>query len=154
MSSTKIIAIDEVPERLALAKELGATHTITHGSGTVAELKELTKDMLDFSVEATDGANLVAEAIEALGIRGTCAMVGGAKITETVKYNFADVLLKGKRIIGAMGGGGQSPMFLEDLIQLQLEGRVGPVLRTFVDDTLGIAIRHLSWSASTARDSS
>ena len=39
-------------------------------------------------------------------------------------------------------------------VQLQEEGRVGPVLRTFVDDTLGIAIRHLSWSASTARDSS
>ena len=39
-------------------------------------------------------------------------------------------------------------------VQLQQEGRVGPVLRTFVDDTLGIAIRHLSYSASTARDTS
>ena len=40
--ATTIIAIDEVPERLALARELGATHTLEHGSGTVAELKELT----------------------------------------------------------------------------------------------------------------
>ena len=38
-------------------------------------------------------------------------------------------------------------------IQLQREGRVGPVLRTVVDDTLGIAIHHLSFSAATARDS-
>jgi hypothetical protein len=38
-------------------------------------------------------------------------------------------------------------------MQLQHEGRVGPVLRTLVDDTLGIAIRHLSFSPSATRDS-
>ena len=38
-------------------------------------------------------------------------------------------------------------------MQLQHEGRVGPVLRTHVDDTLGIAIRHLSFSPTAARDS-
>jgi aryl-alcohol dehydrogenase len=121
--ATRIIAIDEAPERLALARELGATDTLEHGPDTVGELKELTGDQLDFSIEATDGANLVSEAIDALGIRGTCAMVGGAKMTATVTYNHPDVLLKGKRIIGAMGGGGQSPMFLEDLMVLQRDGR-------------------------------
>ncbi|HEX7977322.1 MAG TPA: carboxypeptidase-like regulatory domain-containing protein [Gemmatimonadaceae bacterium] len=38
-------------------------------------------------------------------------------------------------------------------MQLQHEGRVGPVLRTRVDDTLGIAIRHLSFSKLSARAS-
>jgi hypothetical protein len=37
-------------------------------------------------------------------------------------------------------------------VQLQHEGRVGPVLRTLVDDTLGIAIRYLSYARSAARD--
>ena len=37
-------------------------------------------------------------------------------------------------------------------MQLQHEGRVGPVLRAHVGDTLGIAIRHLSLSSSAARD--
>jgi hypothetical protein len=36
-------------------------------------------------------------------------------------------------------------------MQLQREGRVGPVIRTMVDDTLGIAIRHLSFSAGPAQ---
>ena len=121
--ATTIIAIDAVPERLALARELGATHTLEHGPGIVAELKAMTGEHLDFSVEATDGSNLVAEAVEALGIRGTCAMVGGAKLTESVTFNHPDVLLKGKRIMGVMGGGGQSPMFLESLMQLQRDGR-------------------------------
>ena len=35
-------------------------------------------------------------------------------------------------------------------MQLRHEGRAGPVLRTVVDDTLGIAIRHLSFSPSAA----
>jgi aryl-alcohol dehydrogenase len=118
-----IIVVDEVPARLVLARELGATHTIEHGAGTVAELKELTHGGLDYCIEATDGSNLVAEAVEALGILGTCAMVGGAKATATVKVNHPDVLLNGKRLIGVMGGGGQTPEFLVSLMELQRDGR-------------------------------
>ena len=36
-------------------------------------------------------------------------------------------------------------------LQLQEQGRAGPVLRMQVDDTLGLAVRHLSFSASGAR---
>lgn len=121
--ATRIIAVDKIPGRLALARELGATHGVEHGADTVAELKELTGGHLDYAVEATDGANLVGEAITALGPRGTCAMVGGAKMTATVKYNHPDVLMQGKHIIGVMGGGGHTPHFLESLMELQLQGR-------------------------------
>jgi len=121
--ATRIIAVDKVPERLALARALGATHSYEHGKDTVAEIKELTGDQLDYSVEATDGSNLVGEAIAALGARGTCAMVGGAKMTASVTYNHPDVLMHGKHIIGVMGGGGQTPRFLESLMELQLQGR-------------------------------
>jgi hypothetical protein len=36
-------------------------------------------------------------------------------------------------------------------LQLQHKGRTGPVLRALVDDTLGIAVRHLSFSTSAPR---
>jgi Uncharacterized conserved protein len=36
-------------------------------------------------------------------------------------------------------------------LQLQSEGRAGPVIRTQVDDTLGVTVQHLSFSMSTAR---
>jgi hypothetical protein len=36
-------------------------------------------------------------------------------------------------------------------LQLQSDGRAGPALRTQVDDTLGVAVRHLSFSMSDAR---
>ncbi len=120
---TRIIAIDKVTGRLALARELGATDTLEHGPETVAQLKEMTREQLDYSMESTDGSNLVAEAVASLGVRGTCAMVGGAKMTASVTFNHPDVLLHGKRIIGVMGGGGQTPMFLESLMELQRDGR-------------------------------
>jgi aryl-alcohol dehydrogenase len=121
--AVRIVAIDEVPERLALARELGATDTIVHGAGTVPELKAMFGEHLDFTVEATDGSNLVSEAVTALGIRGTCAMVGGAAPTATVKLNHPDVLMHGKRLVGVMGGGGQTPEFLVSLMELQRDGR-------------------------------
>lgn len=89
----------------------------------MADVIQLTKGALDYSIEATDGSNLVAEAVAALGIRGTCAMVGGAKMTAKVKVSHPDVLLRGKRIIGVMGGGGQTPGFLVSLMELQRDGR-------------------------------
>src|SRR5260221_3868146 len=39
-------------------------------------------------------------------------------------------------------------------MQLQPMGRTGPVIRALVNDTLGIAVRHLSFDASTARPAS
>jgi aryl-alcohol dehydrogenase len=121
--ATKIIAIDKEPSRLALARELGATHSIEHNAATAAELKAVVGEHLDFSIEATDGANLVEEAVTALGFRGTCAMVGGAKLTENIKAKHGDVLTHGKRIIGVMGGGGQTPEFLQSLMDLHIQGR-------------------------------
>jgi aryl-alcohol dehydrogenase len=140
--ATRIIAVDKAPQRLALAQELGATHCLEHGADTAAEIKELVGDRLDYAIEATNGSNLVDEAITALGTRGTCAMVGGAKMTASVKFNHPDVLMHGKRVIGVMGGGGQTPEFLEALMELQLQGRfpVEKLMRTYAFSDINQAI--------------
>jgi aryl-alcohol dehydrogenase len=74
--ATTIVAIDKVPGRLALARELGATHTLEHGADTAPELKALSGGHLDYAIESTDGSNLVGEAIAALG-RGASAPWSG-----------------------------------------------------------------------------
>jgi hypothetical protein len=51
------------------------------------------------------------------------------------------------RVCGVPTGGWLS-------MQLQHAGRVGPVLRTLVNDTLGLAVRHLSFSPPSARPAS
>lgn len=121
--ATTIIAVDKSPARLALARDLGATHAIEGGGDAVAQIKELTGDRLDYAVEATDGANLVAQAVEALGTLGTCALVGGAKVTASVKLQHGDMLQAGKRLVSVLGGGGTTPDFLLAIMNLQAQGR-------------------------------
>lgn len=121
--ATKIIAIDKVKERLTLARELGATHGLEYGPEAVAQLKELTGGRLTYAIESTPGANLVAEAVAALGSRGTCLMIGGAKPTAKVTVNHSDVLLHGKRVVGTLGGSGPTVQFLESMMELELLGR-------------------------------
>jgi aryl-alcohol dehydrogenase len=50
-------------------------------------------------------------------------MVGGGRPTDEVRLNHSDMLQQGKTLTGVMGGGGQTPFFLQALMQLQAQGR-------------------------------
>lgn len=120
--ATTIIAVDTNPARLALARELGATHAVG-GDRAVEEIRDIADGALDYAMETTDGANLVADAVQALGIRGVCAVVGGAKATAKITVPHEDLLLSGKTVRGIMGGGGTTPDFHLALMRLQAQGR-------------------------------
>jgi len=120
--ATTIIVIDRNQARLELARELGATHTIA-GDHPVEEIQNITNCALDYAVEATNGANMVADAVQALGICGVCAVVGGAKASARINVLHEDLLLSGKTVRGIMGGGGITPDFHLALMQLQAQGR-------------------------------
>ena len=120
--ATTIIAVDTNPTRLALARELGATHVVS-ADRAVEEIRDITDGALDYAMEATDGVNLVADAVQALGIRGICAVVGGAKATAKITVPHEDLLLSGKTVRGIMGGGGTTPDFHLALMRLQAQGR-------------------------------
>ncbi len=121
--ATTIIAVDKRPDRLALARELGATHVVEGGSAAVVEIRDITSGGADYAIEATVGANLVAEACHALARLGVCAMVGAAKPTALVKLSHPEMLMEGKTLTGVMGGGGQTPTFHIALMRLQAQGR-------------------------------
>jgi aryl-alcohol dehydrogenase len=120
---TTIIAVDKAKHRLALARDLGAIHTLPADGRVVEAIRDLTGGGVDYAIESTNGANLVGEACAALGLLGVCAMVGGAKPTAQISLNHPDMLLHGKRLMGIMGGGGQTPDFQLALMRLQAEGR-------------------------------
>jgi aryl-alcohol dehydrogenase len=136
-----VIAVDQVEARLDLARRLGATHTLIYGQTTAAEIKDITGGGADYSVECTNGANLVTPAVECLGILGTSAVVGGSKPTAEVTLNHSDVEQHGKRIVGVLGGGGQ-PAFLQALMRLQAQGRfpVEQLVRTYAFEQINDAI--------------
>src|SRR5947209_4030200 len=76
-----IIAIDVHEHRLALARELGATHTINHAerSDVVQEIRKLTGTGVRFSLETSALPSVFREAVESLMPAGTCVLLGSAR---------------------------------------------------------------------------
>ena len=83
-----IIAVDVHDHRLALARELGATHAINHTGRTdvVAEIRKLTGAGVRFSLETSAIAPVFREAVEALMPAGLCVLLGSARAGTEVTF--------------------------------------------------------------------
>ncbi|MGI4849667.1 MAG: NAD(P)-dependent alcohol dehydrogenase [Janthinobacterium lividum] len=121
--ATTIIAVDVNPTRLALALELGATHAInSRQSDPVAEVKKLTGGA-DFTLECSGRAAVLRQAIDSLGILGTCGIVGATPEGTEASFNVNDVMIPGRRIMGIVQGDVVSRTFIPELIELYRQGR-------------------------------
>ena len=70
-----IIAVDRVPERVAFAQELGATHGVDVGKGDpVEQIMEITGGAgVDYALETTGVPPVLRQTVDALAVRGTAA---------------------------------------------------------------------------------
>ena len=74
--ASPLIAIDVVPEKLDLARELGATHALAAGEDTVAEVRSLTGGGAEKAVETVGSETVLAQAYAATRRGGTTVTVG------------------------------------------------------------------------------
>jgi aryl-alcohol dehydrogenase len=124
VGATTIIAVDVVPERLALAKEVGATHTVdAAGHDPVAAVRAVTNGGVDFSLETTGLPSVVRQAIDALGVRGTCGIVGAAPPGTEIKIDVTEFMQMAKTVYGIIEGDSVPDIFIPQLIDLFLQGR-------------------------------
>lgn len=122
--ATTIIAADVNPERLKLALELGATHTVnSREEDPVARVREITGKGADFTLECSGRGEVLRQAIECLGIFGVCGIVGATKQGTEVAFNVNEVMIPGKRIMGIVQGDVVAKTFIPVLIELYKQGR-------------------------------
>ncbi|MEV0174281.1 NAD(P)-dependent alcohol dehydrogenase [Streptomyces sp. NPDC050803] len=114
--ATTVVAVDRVPERLELARELGATHTLD----TVAGLADFTADGI---VETTGSTAVLRQGVDALAARGTLVVVGAPPFGTEVALD-VNGLLAGKRIVGLTLGDAETRTFIPALVRLVKEGRL------------------------------
>jgi aryl-alcohol dehydrogenase len=106
-AATRIIVIDLHDSRLQLAKELGATHVINAGSqAPVAAAQELCGGPADYSLECTGVISVVRQAVDSVGMLGTCILIGEAPAGAEFSVDHLSTLW-GKRIVGILGGSGR-----------------------------------------------
>lgn len=122
--ATTIIAADVVPSRLELAEELGATHTIdSKNEDPVKRVKEITGGGANFSLEATGIPTVLRQAIESIGVAGTCGIVGAAPLGADASFDVNDVMIPGKKIRGILQGESVPQTFIPKLVELHAQGR-------------------------------
>jgi aryl-alcohol dehydrogenase len=123
--ATTIIAVDRVPSRLRLARELGATETINvSGPATdpVASVHEICGGPADFALDCTGIITVLRQAADSVGMRGTVALIGGAPAGAAFSLDHLTTLW-GKRVVGILGGEGRGEVLIGSLIKLNAQGR-------------------------------
>jgi aryl-alcohol dehydrogenase len=120
-----IIAVDRIDSRLQLASELGATHTVNADRDDVAAaIQKITGGRgVDHAVEATGNTGVLRLAVDSLGVRGTCAVVGAPPLGSEVAVEVTG-LLTGKRIIGVTIGDAEPETLIPQLVELARRGRL------------------------------
>jgi aryl-alcohol dehydrogenase len=147
-----IIAVDRLPSRLALARELGATHTLeSRGAETLAEIRRITGDGTDFALETSAVPTVFRLAVDGLRSLGTCILVGSARAGTEVSFEMP-WLQGGRNVRGVIQGDSRPRDFIPRLVDLFMEGKMpfdrlitrydfADINRAAADATSGAAIK-------------
>ncbi|MCP8889782.1 Zn-dependent alcohol dehydrogenase [Sphingomonas faeni] len=118
----KIIALDPVPEKRAMAEKLGATHSIDALSDTAADqVVEITKGGVHHAIEAVGRTQSAATAVKVLRRGGTATILGMMPLGEEVGLSAMD-LLSGKRLQGGFMGSNRFPVDIPRLVDFYMRG--------------------------------
>lgn len=122
---TTIAGIDRNPARLALAAELGATHTIDAGE---VDAEQAVKDLggglgVDITLETTGVPAVFRTAVDTLAPTGTCGLIGAPAFGVEVSLDVNAILTAGRVVRGIVEGDSVPDVFIPRLIDLWRQGR-------------------------------
>jgi len=134
--ATTVIGVDTVPEKLELARALGATHTVLASSDAVAEIRELTAGGAQRVVETVGSAAVLVEAYGATRRGGTTVTVGLPDPSRMLSIPAVSLVTEEKTLRGSYLGSCDPARDVPRFVDLYLEGRL-PVDR-LLTHTLGL----------------
>ena len=141
-----IVAVDRVAERLEMARQLGATHTLlADGGDLVAGLRAIEPLGLDRIVDTTGVSAVIRAGLEALASRGQLAMLAVTAPGTEVAFN-PNTLLGGRRLVGAVEGDADPQGFIPWLIARHLAGRFNhaPLVREYPFSAINEAVADMA----------
>jgi aryl-alcohol dehydrogenase len=137
-----IVAVDMNSDRLAIAKEFGATHVFdpTEHTDLVAEIGGQAGG-LDYTVEAVGVGAVIRQALETLRSPGTCATLGLKSLQNEISIDQGHLLL-GRTLTGVIEGDADPHTFIPELIELWRAGKFpfDKLIQTFPLDKINDAI--------------
>lgn len=120
----RIIAIDTAPEKLDLARELGATDTVLASDDTLDAVLELTGGGADYAFEAIGRPATMAQLPLMVRTGGVGVLVGMPPEGTQVAFDALDMCYGGKSIVASNYGGAVPARDFPRLARLHLAGRL------------------------------
>ncbi|MGX7896572.1 NAD(P)-dependent alcohol dehydrogenase [Tsuneonella sp. HG222] len=121
--ASPIIAVDMHDARLALAEELGATHTVKAGESAMARVGEIAPEGLAYAFDTTGVKEVIEGAFEQIAPKGILGLVGAGPPEAMLNLSEAALMGGGKRVVGILGGDSDVHSFIPELIAYHQEGR-------------------------------
>lgn len=135
LGAAPIIAIDVNPDKLAKARELGATHTLTAGEDDlVPAIRSLTGGKgVDVAIESAGRAEAMESAFESVAAGGElCIVAGNPPHGQVMRINPFS-LIGGKRIAGTWGGESRPDTDIPRYVEMFADGRL-PLRKLGMDE--------------------
>ncbi|KAI5460559.1 chaperonin 10-like protein [Mariannaea sp. PMI_226] len=122
----QLVAVDVVDEKLALAKEFGATHTVNPNDcgteGIEETIRRITDGGADFAIDCTGRLPVIESLFGCIAPSGTATSVGVPPPISVIRIEPQTFLLENKRYIGVVEGGSYPQKFIPELIELHRQG--------------------------------
>lgn len=118
---TDIVAIDPIPERRALAMELGAHRALDPREGDPATLLSEQGGM-DYSLECTGIPAVFRQSVDCLNVTGVCGLLGAAPMGTEVNLDMNSIMF-GRCVKGIIEGDSVPALFIPKLVELYRQGR-------------------------------
>lgn len=118
----RIIAVDPVPEKRAIAQKLGATDVVDAAAGdAAAQVIELSRGGVDHAIEAVGRPQSGELAVQVLRRGGTATVLGMMPLDHKTGLSALD-LLSGKKLQGAFMGANRFPVDIPRLVDFYMRG--------------------------------
>jgi aryl-alcohol dehydrogenase len=120
---TTIIAVDINAQRLDMARELGATHTINaQDTDPVKAVIDITQGGAEYSLECIGNPKTLRQAVDVLPRCGVCGLLGVVPPGTEVNLDM-DAIMNGRTVRGIIEGDAIPDLFIPKLIELYSQGR-------------------------------
>ncbi len=120
-----VIAVDTVADKLALARRLGATHTVHAGQeDVVALLRHLTDGGPDYVFDSVGAATTIRQALEAVRPGGTATLIGLHAALDEVAIRPGVLIFQNKTLRGSFAGSMRPEVDLPMLQRIYLAGHL------------------------------
>jgi S-(hydroxymethyl)glutathione dehydrogenase/alcohol dehydrogenase len=122
----RIIAVDTLPQKEAVARQFGATDFVLAGEGhdSVGAIKELLPDGAAWAFECVGHPAVIGDALQTLGWGGNCVIIGVPAPTAKLEVQVTHLTHLDRGIMGCRYGSAQPHHDVPLFVQLYLDGKL------------------------------